>query len=63
MASLTFAQAKTLLAPFVSSQGASDPVVATAINLVNERFISSGQWRGNRFIHSFDVSIDEDGNY
>jgi hypothetical protein len=63
MASLTFAQAKTLLAPFVSSQGASDPVVATAINLVNERFISSGQWRGNRFIHSFDVSVDGDGNY
>ena len=63
MASLTFAQAKTLLAPYVTSQGASDPVVASAINFVNERFISSGQWKGNRFIHSFTVNVDGNGNY
>lgn len=63
MASLTFAQAKTLLAPYVTSQGASDPVVNSAINFVNERFISSGQWKGNRFIHSFSVSVDDNGNY
>lgn len=63
MASLTFAQAKTLLAPYFTSQGSSDPMLASAINFVNERFISSGQWRGNRFIHSFSVSTDVDGNY
>ena len=63
MASLTFSQAKTLLAPYVTSQGASDPVVASAINFVNERFITSGQWKGNRFIHSFSVSVDGNGNY
>lgn len=62
MASLTFSQAKTLLAPYISSVGPTDPVVASAINFVNERFISSGQWRGNRFIHSFTVSQDSDGN-
>ena len=62
MASLTFSQAKTLFAPFVTSQGANDPEVATAINFVNERFISSGQWRGNRFIYSFTVSVDGSGN-
>jgi hypothetical protein len=60
MASLTFAQAKTLLAPYISSVGASDPVVASAINFVNERFITSGEWKGNRFIHSFSVSQDPD---
>jgi hypothetical protein len=63
MASLTFAQAKTLLAPYVTSQGASDPAVGSAINFVNERFITSGQWKGNRFIHSFSVSVDGSGNY
>ena len=63
MPSITFSQAKTLLAPFVTSQGASDPVVADAINFVNERFISSGQWKGNRFIKSFSVSQAEDGTY
>jgi hypothetical protein len=63
MASLTFAQAKTLLAPFVSSQGATDPVVGNAVNFVNERFISSGQWRGNRFVHTFTVSKDTDNTY
>jgi len=63
MASLTFSQAKTLLAPFITSQGDTDPVVASAINFVNERFITSGQWKGNRFIHSFDVSQDAGGNY
>ena len=63
MPSLTFSQAKTLLAPYISSQGATDPVVASAINFVNERFITSGQWKGNRFIHSFNVSQDADGNY
>ena len=63
MPSLTFAQAKTLLAPFVTSQGASDPVVSAAINMVNERFITSGQWKGNRFIKSFAVSQAGDGSY
>ena len=63
MASLTFAQAKTLLAPFFTSAGASDPALATGINMVNERFISSGQWRGNRFIHSFSVSTAPDGTF
>lgn len=63
MPSLTFSQAKTLLASFVTSQGASDPIVADAINFVNERFISSGQWKGNRFIKSFNVSQANDGTY
>jgi hypothetical protein len=63
MATLTFANAKTLLAPYVTSQGASDPLVASAINDVNERFITSGQWRGNRFIMNFAVTTDEGGNY
>lgn len=63
MPSLTFAQAKTLLAPYFTSQGSADPTVATAINFVNERFISSGQWKGNRFIKSFSVGQDSDGNY
>ena len=63
MPSLSFAQAKTLLAPYISSVGSTDPVVASAINFVNERFISSAEWRGNRFIHSFNVSQDSDGNY
>jgi hypothetical protein len=64
MASLTFLQAKQLLSPFVTSQGPSDPIVASAINFVNERFINSGMWKGNRFIYSFSVSQDSDGyNY
>jgi hypothetical protein len=63
MASLTFSAAKTLLAPYVTSQGATDPIVADSINFVNERFISSGQWKGNRFIKSFTVSVDANGNY
>jgi len=62
MASLTFAQAKTLLAPYISSIGSTDPVVAAAINFTNERFVSSGQWKGNRFIYSFTVSVDGQGN-
>lgn len=60
---LTFSQAKTLLAPFITSQGASDPIVGSAINFVNERFISSGQWKGNRFIMSFQVSQAADNTY
>lgn len=63
MPSLTFAQAKTLLAPYISSIGSADPVVASAINFVNEKFITSGEWKGNRFIYSFNVSQDGDGNY
>jgi hypothetical protein len=64
MASFTFQQAKILLAPFITSQGPADPVVGSAINFVNERFISSGMWKGNRFIHSFSVSQDPQGyNY
>jgi hypothetical protein len=62
MASLTFSQAKTLLAPYISSVGPTDPVVASAIQFVNERFITSGQWKGNRFIHSFTVNTDSAGN-
>jgi hypothetical protein len=62
MASLTFAQAKILFAPFISSIGPTDPLVPTAINFVNEKFISGGQWRGNRFIYSFSVSVDSNGN-
>jgi hypothetical protein len=63
MPSLSFSQAKTLLAPYISSQGATDPVVASAINFVNEKFITSGEWKGNRFIYSFNVSQDDNGNY
>jgi hypothetical protein len=62
MPSLTFAQAKSLFASFVSSQGPSDPEVGRAINFVNEKFINSGQFKGNRFIHSFTVQQDSDGN-
>ncbi|NBW98781.1 hypothetical protein EBR03_04345 [bacterium] len=62
MPSITFGQAKALCAPFITSQGASDSIVGTAINFVNERFISSGQWKGNRFIRSFTVSQDSNGN-
>jgi hypothetical protein len=62
MASLTFAQAKTLFASFITSQGPSDPEVGKAINFVNEKFINSGQWRGNRFLYSFQVSQDSEGN-
>jgi hypothetical protein len=63
MAFFTFAQAKCLLAPFVSSQGPSDPNVGIAINFVNEKFINSGQWKGNRFIYSFTTSQDSNGNF
>jgi hypothetical protein len=63
MASLSFSQAKTLLAPYITSQGSTDPTVASAINFVNERFITSGQWRGNRFIYSFSVSTGSDNTY
>jgi hypothetical protein len=63
MASLTFSQAKTLLAPYITSQGSTDPVVASAINFVNERFITSGQWKGNRFIHSFSINTASDNTY
>ncbi len=63
MAALTFGQAKTLFAPFITSQGPTDDVVASAINFVNERFISSGQWRGNRFIKPFTPFQGEDDNY
>jgi hypothetical protein len=62
MASLTFAQAKTLFSSFITSQGPTDPEVAIALNFVNEKFINSGQWKGNRFIYSFTVSQDSDGN-
>jgi hypothetical protein len=34
-----------------------------AINFVNERFITGGQWRGNRFSYNFTCSQDADGNY
>jgi len=63
MASLSFAQAKTLFAPYISSIGSSDPVVASALNFVNEKFITSGEWKGNRFIHSFSVSKASDDTY
>ena len=38
-------------------------MVASAINFVNERFITSGQWRGNRFLMNFAVTTDAGGNY
>jgi hypothetical protein len=63
MAILTYGQAKCLFNKFVTSQGETDPIVGEAINFVNERLISSGQWRGNRFIKSFSVQQDSDGNY
>jgi hypothetical protein len=63
MSSLNFSQAKSLFAKYISSQGASDPAVADAINYVNERFITSGQWKGNRFIKSFYCSLQSDGTY
>lgn len=64
MASLTYSAAQSLLAPYISSQGSSDPSVATAINFVNERFITSGDWKGNRFITSFTAYLNSsDGNY
>jgi hypothetical protein len=63
MPSLSFAQAKVLLAPYFTSQGPTDPAVGAAINFVNERFISSGQWKGNRFIKNFSVSEDSQGNF
>jgi len=59
MASFSFAQAKSYLAPFVTSQGPSDPIVGNCINDVNERFITSGQWKGNRFIIWITPSFDE----
>ena len=63
MPSLSFAQAKVLLAPYFTSQGPTDPAVGAAINFVNERFISSGQWKGNRFIKNFSVGEDSQGNF
>jgi hypothetical protein len=63
MPSLSFAQAKVLLAPYFTSQGPTDPAVGAAINFVNEKFISSGQWKGNRFIKNFSVSEDSQGNF
>lgn len=63
MPSLSFSQAKNLFYKYISSVGASDPVVSDAINYVNERFISSGQWKGNRFIKSFSCSQASDGTY
>ena len=64
MASLSYSAAQSLLAPYISSQGSSDPAVATAINFVNERFITSGDWKGNRFITSFTPYLNSaDGNY
>lgn len=62
MPSLTYSAAKTLLSEFVSSQGASDASVGKALNFVVESFITSGQWRGNRFIHSFAISQDSNNN-
>jgi hypothetical protein len=46
---LSFGEAQVLFAPYVTSQGSSDPSVAAALNFVNERFITSGEWAGNRF--------------
>jgi len=63
MASLNFGQAKQLVAPYVTGRGPSDPAVGTALNFVNERFITSGQWRGNRFITKFQVNVDSNGYY
>ena len=63
MALLNFAQAKSLFCSFITSQGPSDPEVGRAINFVNERFITGGQWRGNRFSYSFTCSQDDSGNY
>ena len=66
MASLTYAQAQSLLAPFITSQGSSDPAVGSSINFVNERFITGGQWRGNRFLYAFQPSsivTDSTGSY
>lgn len=63
MASLNFAQAKSLFCSYVTSQGPSDPEVGRAINFVNEKFITGGQWRGNRFSYTFTCSQDDAGNY
>jgi len=62
MANFTFGQAKALLWPYITSQGPADPVVWNAINFVNEKFINSGEWKGNRFLMKFSVSQDSDGN-
>jgi hypothetical protein len=63
MPSFSFAQAKTYLAPFVSSQGPSDPLVANCINDINERFVTSGQWKGNRFLMAFTPGFDSSNNW
>ena len=63
MPSLNFSQAKNLYYKYISSVGPADPVVADAINFVNERFITSGQWKGNRFIKSFYCTQQADGTY
>jgi hypothetical protein len=49
MSRLTFGTAKTLFADFITSQGPTDPSVATALNFVIERFVKSGRWKGCRF--------------
>lgn len=59
---LTLGAAGTLLASFVTSQGPTDPLVSSGINFVNQRFLTSGQFRGNRFIYSFTVQQDSAGN-
>ena len=53
MSQLTFLEAKTKFAHFVSSAGPTDPEVATAINFVVERFMKSGLWKGNKFTANF----------
>ena len=63
MASLTFSAAKSLFAQYITSQGSVDPDVGSALNFVNERFITSGMWRGNRFIQSFSVYQGADSNF
>jgi hypothetical protein len=63
MASLNFAQAKSLFCSYVTSQGPSDPELGRAINFVNERFITGGQWRGNRFSYTFNCTQGIDGSY
>jgi hypothetical protein len=63
MPSLSFSQAKSLFAKYISYIGPTDSVVADAINFVNERFITSGQWKGNRFVKSFTCSLQGDGTY
>ena len=59
--------------PFASLELARDEIRArrkngslpgAAVNFVNERFITSGDWKGNRFITSFTAYLNNtDGNY